>query len=260
MGAMLRVGLLVVCGCGRLGFDAISVETSDSDASTSQACGASTQAPDPIAIQGSTFRFTSFENTRAAINNVTVEAFEGDARLATVVSDDAGQYTLTLATGGRAPLLHLRYSKAGFFTSTVYLDAPLDRDIPRGDPSLLGPSDGPLWDAGAMDSVYATTTATLDPAKGTLNINVVDCAEQPLAGVEIALDTMPEVIAYLGTDGRPSSSATSTISPFSFAVGFNAPPGMTTVSATGGGRTFAPVPYPVAAGDQNTLVRVRPLD
>lgn len=260
MGAMFRFALLVVCGCGRLGFDARSVDELDAEPVTPRACGASTQAPDPLTIDGTTFQFTSFTNDREAIDSVTVEAKIGDAVVAMAISDDAGNYTLSVPTGGTSPVLKLRYAKVGFFTTTVYLDAPLDHSIARGDPALLGPSDGPLWGLGGMGSVYSSANTTRDDTAGTLNINVVDCDEQPLAGVAVALDTTPEVFSYLGTDGKPALAATATIAPFSFVVGFNAPAALTTVSATAAGKTFPTASYPVKPGEENTLVRVRPID
>lgn len=262
------IWLVVLAGCGRLGFDAsasaVRPDAAGDDAAPAvrRPCGATTTAPDPVTITGSTFEFTSFTNNRRALPDTEVEILDAAGTpITNMRSDVNGTYSLSIPTGGVAPTISIRYSRPGYFSSRFYLDTPLDRDLALGDGIVLTPSDGPIWSTSAMNAVYAPAGIPLDAAAGSLNINFLDCSNQPLAGVSVALDAQPEVGAYLGGNtGMPDKLLTASQTPLAFFVGYNAPAVATTITATAPGLEFAPQTRDIAAGSEVTMVVVRPLE
>jgi hypothetical protein len=260
----LAVVAIVACGCGRLGFEARSLAgdaVPDDDAPLARRpCGPTNAAPDPLTVEGRTFEFLDFDNNRSPLVGATVQAFDAAGTLVGSTTSIAnGKYVLSIATAGDAPTLRIRYTLGGFFSTTTYFDAPLDHDIALGDQANLTPSDGPLWSAGAMGSIYASVGEAIDSARSTMNIVAQDCSDQPLAGVSISIDTTPTLATYLDDMGRGDASATATGVRYPNLIIFNAPPVATTITATASGLEFAPQTWPILAGDENTRIIVRPL-
>lgn len=90
--------MIALAACGRVDFGPRDA----GDASLSpiaRPCGGGTAAPDPVTIQGMTYRYTGFNDQRQRIANVTVTAFdELGAALAETTSDPSGAYRLSLPT------------------------------------------------------------------------------------------------------------------------------------------------------------------
>jgi hypothetical protein len=259
------IWLVVLTGCGRLGFETSSSVRPDAAGDAAvvrRPCGAALTAPDPVTISGTTFEFTSFTNNRRALPDTDVEILDAAGTpIASMRSDVTGAYSLPISTGGVAPTISIRYSRGGYFTSRFYYDAPLDRDLVIGDAMVLNPSDGPIWNVGAMDSVYSSAGIPRNAAAGTLNINFLDCANQSLGGVALALSAQAEVGSFLGgSTGMPDRTLTESETPLAFFVGYNAPAVSTTITATAPGLEFAPQTLNVASGNEVTLMVVRPLE
>jgi hypothetical protein len=248
---------LLCAACGRVGFD----PHGDGIAAAGRPCGAQPSAPDPVTITGTTYRYTSFGNTRGAIAGVTVAAVDAQgAVLAQVTSSPQGDYALAIPTGGTAPMVSLRYTDGADYTTTVYPDAPLDRALAPTMTTLFALGDGPLWSGGSMASIYSTVGATLDATKSSMTIEAYDCAGVALEGVAVTVTPSPEVLGYTGPNGTPVDTLTTTALPDTLVVAFNAIPGMTHVTASKPGFTFVEQDVLVAQGHQNQVVVVRPVE
>jgi hypothetical protein len=220
---------LIVAGCGRLDF----AEVRDAPPVVPFACPANTTST--VAITGRTFRYTNFTNQVAALDGVTVEALDRDGAVAAMTtSDGAGNYTLTFAPGD----VHFRYARATYEPSIVYSDMIVDRDLAAMAQPLFALGDGPLWQTGAINSVYGSAGVARDTTKGTLNIGLRDCDGNALEGVTVTLDPPPGASTYQADDGTPDPTLTATIGPFAHYIALNAAPGPTRVIAAKDGLRF----------------------
>ncbi len=226
-------------------------------------CGAATTAPDPLTLAGATYGYEGFLGALGSVSQTTVTVTDlVGTPLAMATSDSSGNYSLELATGGIAPQVVLTFTHQAYFTTTAFLDAPLDRDTTSPAQQVWIDGDGPVWTSSAMDAVYGTSLSSLsvDPMKSTLSVSTTDCSGNPLTGVSITVTPAPDEADYIGTNGYPSPGATATIAPNTELVGFNAQPGTTHISATAPGYTFEDQTVEVLAGQNMTLIEMRPLE
>ena len=243
----------VLAGCGRIAFDPRS-EVSDVIGIPAE-CARNTTAPDPLTVTGTTFRYMSFDNsTRTLLPGVTVTAVDvaTAAELANTTSNSLGEYTLSVPTGGVPRAVGLTYALASHFETTLTLDRMLERNIGGAGMPVWTVGDGPLWNLAGMNQFYMAAGMLRNATKGTLNIAVRDCAGQPIEGVTIAVSPPPALLRYQGDDGM-LVAGNSTLDRFATAFGFNAEPGTTTITASGGGYQFAPVTVVVNPDQFNTL-------
>ena len=213
-------------------------------------------APDPITIAGHTFEYTSVQNTVQEIPGAVVTAQLGSTPLAMTTSDAQGGYQLAVPTGGHALALSVRYAPPGYLASTVWLDAPLDRDLLGAPSPYIWPGDAPVWSDGAMNSVYSYPGLTRSPSAGTLQVEVRDCGGTPVPGVTVA-SSRGGTMTYIDSDGIAKTSLTATQGVYDDALIFNAEPGSTTLTLTGGGLVWTPVTIDVLGGEETTLVLIR---
>jgi hypothetical protein len=245
----------LLAACGRLHFQ----EGAAGDAGTgdvSALCSRNASAPESLTISGATFRYMAFDNSqRTMVGGVAVSAFDGETRaeLANATSDAMGRYTLSVPTGGTPRRLLLVYSLPSDFQTEVTIDRAFDRDVSGANAQVWTVGDGPLWNLAGMTSFYSAGGVARDTTKGTLNIAVRDCAGQPIGGVTVAVSPAPQQLRYQGDDGTLVNSG-ATLSKFATAFGFNAEPGINTITATALGYTFAPITVGVGGGSFNTLV------
>jgi len=197
---------------------------------------------------------------KQAVANVDIAVLDAaNGILGVGQSDATGAYSLAFPTGGLKEAVKIVFTQASYFTTTTWLDAPLDRDTAGKNLVVWSAGDGPMWSFGAMQTVYSTSMTTLDSAKSTLVVVAVDCAGVALDGVAISVTPAPVEGDYLGSNGQPAPGATGTMSPAGQFVGFNAQPGSTQITASAPGLMFAPQTVVVPSGDQVTLVEMRPL-
>ena len=253
--------MLLLAACGRIGFDARVDPAIDAlDASPDAlelACSIKPTTPTTLDVSGTTFEYTSFNNTSQPVFGVAIALRTGAIDLGQTVSDQAGAYALTYQTGGVSRPLVIEYSRGGYFTTTVFTDSLVDKNLTGLNNSLWQLGDGPVWSLGSMQSIYAAGGETLDAQTGTLNIAVRDCGNNGIADIQGFVDPPPGKLLYQDTDGSPSQTRTATTGPYNHALAYRAQPGTTTITAVGGGRTFVKTTVQVTAGDQNTLAIVR---
>ena len=255
--------LLVVAACGRVGFDERALATVDAPPpdALELACSLTATTFPMLDVTGKTFEYTSFNNTSQPVANVPVTLRADGAIVGTTTSDTNGAYSITYATGGISRPLVIEYARAGYFTTTVFTDSVVDKNVVGLNNSLWQLGDAPIWSLGAMQSVYAAGNETLDTSTGTLNVAVRDCGGNGIADVTVAIDPPPKGrLVYQDTDGTPSPTGTKTIGPYNHALAYRTQPGRTTITASGAGRRFLPTVVEVRAGDHNTLAIVRAID
>jgi hypothetical protein len=256
---MMRLAvLLYLTGCGRLGFGPVAGSAdAASDVDTARThCGDTGVAPDRITVAGHTFRYTSVADTVADVPGIDVSAIASGTTLAQMTSDAQAAYTLTLPTGGHAVAVQLRYASALYLATTIWLDGAVEHDLLGATSAYAWPGDAPVWNDGAIDSVYSYPGITRDHAAGTAQLNVRQCDGTPVGGV-IVSSSRAGVLTYIDSDGIAKTSLTATDGTYGAALFFNADPGPTTFTLSGGGLTWAPLTIDVLAGEEITLAVVR---
>lgn len=240
--------LLPLAACGRVDFQPAPL-----------ACGIAPTAPDTLRLAGTTFAYTSFNNTIKPVPDVPITvAYDGETVLATSQAD--GSYAIEYPTDGIAHPLVIAYAPAGYFTSTVFTDQVVDRDITGATTGQWRLGDAPVWPPSAMTAIYAASGETRDPTRGSLNVAVRDCDGNGVAGAEVTISPPPGRLVYQDVDGSPSDTLAHTVDPFAHAIAHNAAPGLTTITARKDGRVFAETLVTVGAGNQVTLAIVRAVD
>lgn len=255
--------VLLAC-CGRVQFDELAAPAVDAalDVAMARLRGVPDAAPPTITLGGQTFEYTSFNNTKQPVGLVQVMAFDAASGvpLASGTSAASGAYSVEVMTGGMPRRVALRYALTGYFTTTSFPDLELAASVAGGTQPVWTFGDAPVWSAGAMASVYATSGVTRDDLKGTLNVAVRDCAGAVIDGVSVDIVPAPGALRYQAMDGLPSTTLTATVSPYGRVLALNAEPGVTRVTAIKAGRTFLDTEVTVLAGSNNTLAIVRAVD
>ncbi|MGE0400293.1 MAG: hypothetical protein AB7T06_26500 [Kofleriaceae bacterium] len=255
----MRSLAVLLAGCGRLGFEAGcqpgDAPTAPPDADPTSFCAIAQTAPSTVHIRGTAFRYTSFDNERMPLANAMIAAMA-----ASTTSAADGAYDLAIDTGG-APLVPLvvRYTFGTDFATDVHYDIPVERDItgPNGDVLSLG--DGPIWNAGQMNSIYSAASLVRDPTRGFISVAVRDCVGAPIAGAKVDVEPLPEAVVYQADDGRPADVG-ETQPRYGQAFAMNAQAGPTTIHVTHPAHTFADVSITVLPGAVNTLVVARTME
>lgn len=256
----------LLTGCGRFAFGEHTDGAVGDDAMPGDTLAAVNEctpgtAPSPLMISGQTFRYTSFDNTSAPVDAVTVgETFASNTQ--TIVSDASGNFSFGITTGGNAGTLTMDISRSNFFTTHISTDVKVGGHQmgTRGMVWKIG--DAPIWDMAQMTGIYSTAGVGYDSAFGTLNVAVRDCAGAPLVGVTVTLTPAPVSggkLFYQASDGT-AGNTTATAGVFTHAIALRMPAGPVTIHATGGGKTFADHTVMVVAGMNNTLTVIHGAD
>ncbi len=242
--------LLVLAGCGRIGFDATSdalVTSTGASALTVAPCPIGRTAPDPLTVSGFAFRATTgIHQAGVAVAAMTSAA---GTPIATATTDLLGNFSLSVPTGGVPIAAYFSLTKTGFLTSVSVPDQPLDHAV-----SMLAGFMGMQAD---VDGLYSAGSTAQDTTKGTLFVTVEDCGGTTIAGATIATTPASKIVYSSGI--LPSGSATATGSS-GYAWALNVPVGSVQLTATAPGRTFSPHPVAILASSASFMgTAIRPL-
>lgn len=252
MARMRPLLVVVLVGCGRVGFDPLSGGDGGGppgDTTMLAApCPIGTTAPDPITISGVAFRAT----TGIHQASVVVEAMSTvtGTPLAMMTTNLTGNFSLDVPTGGVPIAPYFSLTKSGFLTSISVPDQPLDGN--------MGSIAGFMGMQIDVDGLYSAGNVAQDTAAGTLFVTVEDCAGNAIQGVTIALTPAAPIVYSSGI--LPSGSATST-GTSGYAWALNVPVGTVQLTASAPGRTFVPHPVDILAGAtafMGTVIRPMP--
>jgi hypothetical protein len=250
----VRCALLLAAGCGRVGFTPTTASGGDAAVATTAAtaCGAFASAPATVTVSGNVFTYTSFQNTTAPIAGGTITAYGADSgtELAVTTSDSNGNYSFTYATGGQARPLRLVLTDAQYMSTTIYTGLAIHADV-----SNLA---SPMWGTSSMTSVYSDAQVTWQTSLGTVNVMVLDCSDNPIAGVVVDMQPIPGALQYIAPSGYfETDGGTATVAPYTTGVAMNVPIGLTHISATMAGAVFAPQDLEIPGGAV-TMVTMHP--
>lgn len=199
-----------------------------------------------------TFEYTAFDGERNGVRaNVLVRRSFAEVPFAMTTSDPTTGYGLTVGTGGVPTPLVIDYTQTGYYRTQVALDPSWGDVVGPGRPEWH-PGDAPMWTAAGMSTVYFAGEIPQDFSKGTVAVDIRDCAGAPVDGVTVTLSPPAEHMMYQGFDGAPSAD-TETALPWGHVAALNAPVGAVHVSATHETRTIVPQDVVVTA-DQNVLI------
>lgn len=252
--------LWALAGC-RLSFDELAPSTDLADAPRSDgalvACPA-TGTPSSIRISGETFEYTNFDNGTSPVPGATIIAAPSNGMNQIVNSAGDSTYSLTVPAAGAPQRVALTYSLPGYWTTIVYTDRELDRDLVGPNMTRWQLGDGPLWGDGQMGTVHGAIGIAPDAAKGTLIVSLRDCANQIIENATVTIDPPPPYLVYLDAGGVPSTTVTTTIAPYTSAIAFHVSPGPHRVSVSTSGLAFLDLDVLVQAGKNVTIASIHP--
>jgi hypothetical protein len=185
------------------------------------------------------------------VTDATIDVTLGGLPVGTGMTDDNGNYSIDVPSGGAPISIVLEMTSPSFFTSIVYPARPLDHD-----PQFVTN----MFDNGALATVYETAGTNEDGSMGTLIVNAVDCTGASLDGASVAFDPVPEVLAYTGDGSDPFvAGATATLPPADQACAFNEPAGTVAISATYHGVAMSAPTVTVLTSQVTAYAYVEPL-
>lgn len=204
-----------------------------------------TTATDPVVVSGVV---QGNVTAPAPVSGATLDAFRTGnvTALATTTSAANGNYALSIATGGTPVDGYVRVTKTGYLDLYVYPPVPL---VANSTQSLLLLTTSEFGFLGTLAGVTQTA------GNGFVAVIVTGCNGTSFAGATVASNPAATV-RYNGTNGLPSSTATST-RPDGVAYIFNLTAGDVIVSADSGSKTLRQHTVNARA-DVFTLTRVRP--
>lgn len=209
------------------------------------ACGKSSTAPSPAyACSGNAFPTTApasitisgtiSDFLAGALDSVRVQAFQtGTAgAIDSAITDTAGKFSMTVATGGTPLDGYVHASKTGYIDTYAYPSAALPANATITIPMVT---------SGEFNILAGQAGVTPVAGKASLGLRPVDCTGAAVTGALVY--TSPSTPAY--TDGAGD-----------FFV-FNAPPGSTNVGASFQNHIFHTHPI-VAWADAVTITIIAP--
>jgi hypothetical protein len=189
-----------------------------------------TTAPDPLALNGRVLSPAS----ASPIGDVTVamQRISDDSPVGSTISTNggafAGTYSIAAATGGVALATYRKATSAGQVDAYAY-DPFAVYNLTSGNLTVYSPTPAEL------DGYYTAGGVTNDPAKGTLQINVVDCSGVPLHDATVTVTGAARVL-YLDDQGAVDMARTTT-SKVGVAIVLGVTPGVVDVAIQDGTST-----------------------
>jgi hypothetical protein len=185
--------------------------------------------PQMITIAGKTTeRSISGETNVAGVTMTIFSNSNETTAIATAMSDAQGAYTMQVPTNGAPIDGYLVATKNGYVDIFLYPSSPfIDNDM-GADVNMMTPSN--------KDFLNSLASGGQTAGKGMIGLQVRD-ASGPVTGATISSMPASGAYRYNGSNGLPSSSATTTSSD-GVAFMFNVPSGAITVTATKAGMTF----------------------
>jgi hypothetical protein len=243
--------MVLLAGCGRIAFDPL---TEDGSGTPGAPCP-SQPAADTVTISGTTFRYTSFTNAKSPVDLTVVTATRfGGGNLAMATSDVDGSYSMSATIGGVATPAYITYNRTSYLPTRTFLDAPLAGDLVGTGAILWAPGDGPVWNATQMDMLYTAASVTRVGTSGAINVGVRDCANNPIAGVQVTFDPPPGAVVYQDDTGMPNNQLTATGATYGHVLALNPAFASTHITAMKDGYTFTTATFTVSDGTNNLVL------
>lgn len=226
MKALLALALIAACG----GSTMMSPPPGGDDDVTPDG---NPQPPPPegsIRITGSATE-RGFAGTSPVEGVITAAFSRGDdaTPLATTTTDADGNFTLDVALSGGEFDGYIKATAGGYVDLYFYPTDSLTADYSDASFNMITP--------GNMGQLSSIANGNQEAGKGLIGLLVADGADQPIAGATVSCNPMAGRYRYMGGNGFPSSSATSTADD-GVAFMFSVPAGEVTITATKSGTAF----------------------
>jgi hypothetical protein len=164
--------------------------------------GPATSAPNPVTLKGIVHDGAS--STPLQMVNLDFLMPDETTVIGSTQTLANGRFTLALPTGGN-PLPGVgRLSLTSYVDFWLYPAEPLYRDLLRIPAVMLTPGELQLA------ALFDFNGATYDDTKGVVVVQVVDCANRPLAGATVTITPASGIGLYGDDSGTPSSSQLTT--------------------------------------------------
>ena len=145
-----------------------------------------------------------------------------------------GTFTLTITTTGTAVTGFLKGTKSGFKTSYLYTPTPISMNLASVPMNMLTTTN---YDA--LSNLAGGQQMPQNGLVAQIVLSGADYMSMPVMGATVTSSPASGRYRYNGSNGLPSSTATSTAAD-GIAYAFNAPPGAITMTASKTGSTFKP--------------------
>ena len=213
-----------------------------------------TTVTNPISFGGLLLDLTSLTTAPIASGEMRTYTVADDTMVGMTTTDMDGKYTYDVTTTGTPARVYTDVTATGFVPSRTYVNiAP-----------FISHTDGitAAVQQGGLDALATALGATLDPAKGVLEVWSNDCSKGELPGATVTLDSAATQWAMFGgvgvwlpretTLGHPSNAGIGSI-----AGTVNVTPGVHQVTVTSGSLVLGPYSVKVVA-NQWTVIHIFP--
>jgi hypothetical protein len=170
---------------------------------TVDGAGSGSNVPAMITITG-----TAKSNSGTAttpLSGVTIAAYSNSDEatpVATATSDTAGNYTLTVTTGGHALDGYIKATIATYLDTYLYPPAPLAADFNGAALNIITMQ--------TFNLVSTLCQANQTTAEGGIAVQVVDAAMASVGGATVSSTPAAAKYCYNASNGFPAASATAT--------------------------------------------------
>lgn len=168
--------------------------------------------------------------------------------IAMTTTDAAGNYTMTIATGGVAVDGYIKATLATYKDLYLYPPKPLTADFAGASLNIVNQN--------TVNLMHALCQVSADDTKAIVALIVADSAEEPVAGATVS--TTPTIPKYCfnGTSGLPDGGVNGpkVTAADGVAYALSITPGEVTVSASKSGTTFSSHKVNAPAGALTTTV------
>lgn len=266
MGCRRWFVLVMLAGCGRLGFEESAAEAPDapdagvwSQGQPGEDAAAVRLGPCPITprsggalrISGTAVGLPAFGGAIPR-SGVTIElstTLDGTPMVRTSSASD-GRYMLSVPMTGNELAGYIALREEGLLPSLLVPDGPIDSDIVD--------MYSPVTSDAAVSTLYVLSGVNRRANAGTLGILVIDCDGVPVVDARVTITPAPAALVYTDDGGSPSGSLTSTRGTgIVYALGV--PVGTVSVTASKTGETFMTHDVPVLDNAHVMGTRLRPV-
>lgn len=262
MGCLRWLVLVLLAGCGRLGFDESAAEAPDAgitpqgaeaDAATVRLgpCPSTPRSGGALRISGTTVDIPAFGGAIPR-SGVTIElstTLDGTPMVQTSSAGD-GTYTLSVPMSGNELTGYIALREEGLLPSLLVPDGPIDGDIVD--------MYSPVTSDPAVSTLYLLSGVSRKASAGTLGIMVLDCDGVPVVDARVSITPAPAAMVYTDDEGSPNGSLTTTRGT-GLVYALNVPVGTVTVTASKTGEAFMTHEVPVLDNRHVMGTRLRPV-
>ena len=214
--------------------------------------------PTLITLDSIAYDFSTFPNPPPIANATAhVKSLDGTTDIVSGTSDMDGKFQLMVPTSGQATRFMYQVDAAGFPKTHIHVTYGPFRDLVDPDRAIF-----PAVNQARIDAFATALGATLDPAKGTLEVFMIDCSGSDYYAATPSVTEEPDLKWAMNGGANAWLPRTTTLHHpnnrgESIAAAANLTPGMKNFVLKDSTTTIGPIPFTIEA-DTHTILVVTP--